>query len=432
MIKIVLSIFLALLFSGCFAKFEEVEVKPNEKVFEQEDTLILFALRAKELKEYDEASSIFNTLYEKSNKKEYLYASLQNDLYAQEYEKVVKRVDAQIGKELEDFKLLRIKTIAFIGDEKLQEASVLALSLVEKSKEVNDYILVSEIYVKQDKFDTALKYLESAYTKDYNEKILDKMSIILYVNLQRTKDAIAQLETHARMHGCSKRICTRLIGFYSNENNVDGLLSIYLRLYNLEKNDWIAKKIVQIYAYKKDFIKLMSFLQDSGVDDDLLLQVYINSRNYSQAALLAIKLYEERGDQNYLAQSAIFEYESHTDKNDKEMQASVIDKLKKAVLVDKKPLFLNYLGYLLIDHSINIKEGMDYIREALKIEPNTVYYLDSLAWGYYKLGNCKKAYEVILKVVKLEGGDDNEEVVEHLEVIKKCKDKQQKNGKQKK
>ncbi len=428
MIKIFLSLALALLFSGCFVKFADAEVKSNEKVFEEEDAYILFALRAEELKQHDEASSIFSTLYEKSNKKEYLYESLQNDLLAQKYEKAVKRVDAEIGEELEDFKLIRIKIIALIGDGKLQEARVLAIALVEKSKEVDDYILVSEIYVKQKKFNTALKYLESAYTKNYNEKILDKMSIILYVNLQRKKDAIAQLETHARMYGCSKEICTRLIGFYSNENNIDGLLSAYLRLYELEKNEEIAKKIVQIYAYKKDFIKLMSFLQDSGVDNDLLLQVYINSKNYSKAAVLAKKLYEDRGDLNYLAQSGIFEYESHKDKSDKVMQASVIEKLKKAVAVDKKPLYLNYLGYLLIDHSINIKEGMAYVREALKIEPNSAYYLDSLAWGYYKLGDCAKAYKIISKVLKLEGGDDIE-VVKHLKTIKKCKDKQQKEKK---
>lgn len=428
MIKIVLSLSLVLLFGGCFALSKGVQVKSNEKIFEEEDAYILFALRAEELKEHDAASSIFNTLYEKSKKKEYLYESLQNDLHGQKYEQAIARIDSEIGEELEDFKLIRIKIIALIGVDRLQEARVLALALVEKSKEVDDYILVSEIYVKQKKFDTALKYLEGAYTKDYNEKILDRISIILYVNLQRNKDAVAQLETHARVHGCSKIICMRLIGFYSNENNVDGLLSVYLRFYELEKNDEIAKKIVQIYAYMKDFLKLMSFLQDSGVDDDLLLQVYINAKNYAQASELANKLYEERGDLNYLAQSGIFEYESHKDKNDKKMQASVIKKLKKAIAVDKRPLYLNYLGYLLIDHSINIKEGMAYVREALKIEPTSAYYLDSLAWGYYKLGNCKKAYEIISKVVKLEGGDDIE-VIKHKKNIKKCKDKQEKDKK---
>ena len=256
------------------------------------------------------------------------------------------------------------------------------------------------------------------------------MAIILYVNLQRNKEAIAQLETHARMHGCSKMICTRLIGFYSNENNIDGLVSVYLRFYELEKSDDIAKKIVQIYAYKKEYIKLMTFLQKSGSDNELLLQVYINAKNYKSASKLANDLYLGTGDINYLGQSAIFEYESHKNRADKKMQDSVIKKLKEVVSIEKRPLYLNYLGYLLIDHSIDIKGGMGYIREALKIEPNSAFYLDSLAWGYYRLGNCKKAYKIISKVKKLDGGDDPE-VLQHVKAIKKCKNKKVKDNKKK-
>ncbi|WP_372999218.1 hypothetical protein [Sulfurimonas sp.] len=428
MIKIFLSLFLVLLFSGCVSKTESL--KPNEKAFAEEDAYILFALRAEELKDHNSASIIFNSLYEKSDKKEYLYKSLQNDLAAHKNADVVSKVDRETDGKIEDFKLIRLKIVALIGDQKYEEARVLAIELVDKSKDVNDYVLVSEIYVKQKKYNTALKYLESAYTKDYNEKILDRMSIILYVNLQRNKEAIAQLETHARMHGCSKIICTRLIGFYSNENDIDGLLSVYLRMYELEKSDDISKKIVQIYAYKKDYIKLMGFLQKSGSDNELLLQVYINAKNYKQASKLAKELYHDTGDINYLGQSAIFEYESHKNRADKKMQDSVIKKLKKVVSVEKKPLYLNYLGYLLIDHSIDIKGGMGYIREALKLEPNSAFYLDSLAWGYYRLGKCEKAYKIISKVKKLEGGNDPE-VLKHVKTIKKCKNKKVKDKKKK-
>jgi len=431
MYKIFLSIFLALMFSGCFGTSKpSPSLKPHEKAFAEEDVYILFGLRAEQLKEYNAASNIFNALWEKSNKKEYLYKSLQNDLAIQQNKRVISRVDEITKGSLDDFILVRLKIVALIGETKFEQARVLAIELVDRSKKDNDYILVSEIYVKQKKYDTAVKYLESAYTIDYNEKILDRMSIILYVNLQRSKDAIAQLETHARMHGCSKMICTRLIGFYSNENNVEGLLSVYLRLYELEKSKDTAKKIVQIYVYQKDYIKLMSFLQSSSSDDELLLQVYINAKNYKKASTLAEKLYSETNDINYLGQSAIFEYESHKNKNDKKMQNRVIDKLKKVASIEKRPLYLNYLGYLLIDHSIDIKGGMKYVREALKIEPNSAFYLDSLAWGYYRLGNCKKATQIINKVKKLDGGDDPE-VLNHVKAIKKCKNKKVKDKKKK-
>ncbi len=57
---------------------------------------------------------------------------------------------------------------------------------------------------------------------------------------------------------------------------------------------------------------------------------------------------------------------------------------------------LNYLGYLYIDKNIDIKTGINLVKRALKINKNNPYYLDSLGWGYYKLGEYKKA-EIYLK-----------------------------------
>ena len=420
MYKIVFLLFLVLFFGGCFGEPKPSAPKSNEKVFEEEDAYILFALRAEQIKDYQSASELFDKLYRKSGKKEYLYRSLGNDLAARKNQEVIKKINDLTKDEQNDLKLIRLKIVAFIGDGEFENARVLGISLVEKSKEVNDYLLVSEVYVKQKKYNTALKYLESAYVKDYNEKILDKISIILYVNLHRKKDAIALLETHIRMNGCSKQICGRLIGFYSNENNIDGILSTYLRMYKLNKNAEISQKIIEIYMYKKDYVKLMMFLQDSGSDDDLLLQMYIDSKNYKKAFEMAEKLYVASGDIKYLGQSAMFEYESSKDKNDVQMHKRVVDKLKKVVHNEKISLYLNYLGYLLIDHSIDVKAGMVYVKEALEMDENSAFYLDSLAWGYYRLGECEKALQIITKVRKLDGGDDPE-VIKHFEAIQKCK-----------
>lgn len=57
---------------------------------------------------------------------------------------------------------------------------------------------------------------------------------------------------------------------------------------------------------------------------------------------------------------------------------------------------LNYLGYLYIDKNIDIETGINLVKRALKINKNNPYYLDSLGWGYYKLGEYKKA-EIYLK-----------------------------------
>ncbi|WP_373072909.1 tetratricopeptide repeat protein [Sulfurimonas sp.] len=418
MYKVLFSLVMLIFFSGCFGVSPQV-INPSEKVFEEEDILIMMALRAEQVKSYEAASSAFNELYEHSSKKEYLYRSLQNDLHQKKFERVIKRVDEELDESFDDFYLVRIKILALINMSKLEEAKEIALILVDKSQNINDYILVSDIYVKLSKYDTALKYLEGAYAKDYNEKILDKIAIILYVNLERKKDAIAHLETHAKVHGCSKIICTRLISIYSNENDIDALLRVYLKLYEIDKSEQVAQKIVQIYGYTKDYINLIAFLEENQNDDRLLLQMYTQVKNYAKAAPLAQKLYDKTAEISYLGQSAIFEYEASKDKEDKNMHKSVIEKLKQVVQIEPKALYFNYLGYLLIDHSIDVKAGLGYIEKALQEQPDSVFYLDSKAWGFYKLGECKKAFKIMKRIVKMDGGDEKE-VQDHYKTIKRC------------
>lgn len=415
MFRTSLLIIVALFLISCSSKL----VSPNEKAFAAEDDYILFALRAEQVGNYKMASTLFEELYEKSSKKEYLYRSLESELEAKNYEKLIERVDALLEEEDFNAKLIRLKTLCYIALHNLDAALKLSVSLAAKTKKADDYLLASDVYVKRQEFDMAVKYLESAYAREYNEKILDKMSIVLYVNLGRKKDAIAELETHSRIFGCSQLICNRLIAFYSNDNNVNGLLSAYLRFYDTYKSEKIAKKIIQIYTYKRDYLGLMDFLERYHSDDTLLLQLYTSVKNYKKAYQLSDRLYDETSELDYLGQSAIYEYESAKDKKSKELLNHVVSKLTQVTESLKKPLYLNYLGYILIDHELDIKKGMDYIHTVLKYQPDSSFYLDSLAWGYYKLGNCQKAKKIMNRVVTLEGGDDPE-VKAHVQKIEKC------------
>lgn len=93
MFKTSLFFFFSLLLISC-ASHKSVEVGANQKAFEEEDKYILYALNAEELKENSAASSLFQTLYEKSGKKEYLYRSLENDLVAKKQEKLLQRINS--------------------------------------------------------------------------------------------------------------------------------------------------------------------------------------------------------------------------------------------------------------------------------------------------------------------------------------------------
>jgi tetratricopeptide (TPR) repeat protein len=55
----------------------------------------------------------------------------------------------------------------------------------------------------------------------------------------------------------------------------------------------------------------------------------------------------------------------------------------------------NDLAYFLIDHTIDVDEGLEIVECALEMSPNTPDYLDTQGWGYYKQGRCDEALEIL-------------------------------------
>lgn len=52
---------------------------------------------------------------------------------------------------------------------------------------------------------------------------------------------------------------------------------------------------------------------------------------------------------------------------------------------------LNALGYTLTDRTNRHQEALDLIKKAVSLSPNDPFYLDSLGWVYYRLGELEKA-----------------------------------------
>ena len=58
---------------------------------------------------------------------------------------------------------------------------------------------------------------------------------------------------------------------------------------------------------------------------------------------------------------------------------------------------LNYLGYMNADRGVKLDESLNFIKQALTLEPNNGAYLDSLGWAYFKLGKYDLAEESLTK-----------------------------------
>lgn len=85
---------------------------------------------------------------------------------------------------------------------------------------------------------------------------------------------------------------------------------------------------------------------------------------------------------------------------------------KARALNAQRPEIMNFLGYGWIDRGLHVKEGMDLVRQAISLSPHSGAIVDSLGWGYYKLGDYDQALGYVEQAVQMEPSDA--EVNEHL------------------
>jgi lipopolysaccharide biosynthesis regulator YciM len=291
------------------------------------------------------------------------------------------------------------------------------LELIKHEKSVQNLSILASIYFYQKDYAMSLKYYDTVYKKANDEASLLMIVELLDNHLNKTNEAISYLETHSRMQGCTKAVCYKLIQIYGKNKNIKGLISVYRRLYEKFGQKEDASKVVELLIYDNNQKEAIEFLKKSKHDPDTLIQLYASKKEFAKAYDTAKEIYEEAGDLHYLGLMAVYEYEGAKKKDSKALLDSVSKKFERVVQKSKDPLFLNYYGYLLIDHSIDIKKGISLVQKALIYEPQSPYYIDSLAWGYYKLNECKKALETIEPIIDK---TNEPEVLEHYELILDC------------
>ncbi len=69
------------------------------------------------------------------------------------------------------------------------------------------------------------------------------------------------------------------------------------------------------------------------------------------------------------------------------------------------PFTLNYLGYWWADEGRNLEDAIDLIERAVRLRPRSGYFVDSLGWVHYKLGNLDLAVAFLEQATILEPVD---------------------------
>lgn len=224
------------------------------------------------------------------------------------------------------------------------------------------------------------------------------------------------------------------LGDDSAKRGYAGLVDIYRGQKNWPQATAVAKEAVQKLPKDRDLKMLYasqladmgqadagleqvkSLLKGNSNPDDrdvymALAQMYVRLKRWpdaeqalDQAEKLSVKPEDKRAVQFLRASS--YERQKKYD------QAEAA--FRKILLADPTDAgTLNYLGYMMADHGVQLNEALDYVKKAVQLEPANGAYLDSLGWAYFKLGKYDLAEENLVKATQHEMGDDPT-VQEHL------------------
>lgn len=324
----------------------------------------------------------------------------------------------------DDLEYLRLKTVALIKSGDLEQAQASANELIARFDSDDDRRILASIYLLKKEYERGILELRRLYEKNKNDATL-AMLVEVSLNFFDPKDVkIRQyLQEYYLAHDCENvRVCLVLGEYLIQEKHYKNAIALYSHILELHNEHYTNQVIDLLVAYRlfETALEILNKYDDENYSAKM--RIYLLWGKPLKAAELAHKLYLNTGRPEFLAQQAMYEYEGLLDRLDKQKLAGIAEKFKQSIALGASEAnILNYYGYMLIQHDLDVAGGVALIKQALEKSPNSPYYLDSLAWGFYKLGQCDEAMNLMLKAIKIEPSfAKNKEAVFHLKKINRC------------
>ena len=336
-------------------------------------------------------------------------------------------------------------------------------------EDAQTYLRMAEIYRRQGKYDTALENLKKADTIVPDSMEVPYNMAAVYEAQGRYDEAVKLLqdllkkteksETSASQADRNNRaiFVERLGMVYRDQENYTSAVETFRKMLALgpdnartgyqeiidtyrEAKQWpqataAAKEAVQKLPDDRDLrMVLDSQLADTGEADKALADVrtLLKGGPEDREVYLRLAIMNTRVKRWTDAEDDLAKAEQLSAKADDKAYVSFLrgDLLQrqkkfdeaeaefKKVLNEVAPTdpqsaaTLNYLGYMNADRGVKLDESLQYVKQALSLEPNSGAYLDSLGWVYYKLGKYDLAEENLNKAVLHMSSDPT--VQEHL------------------
>jgi tetratricopeptide (TPR) repeat protein len=425
---------LLLFFYGCSTKTLDSEKKEPEKIkfvevkiksFAAENQYIILALESENERLYYDARDLYFTLFDKTNNYEYFVKYITILTQLKDYELVKEQVSKYYLDNIKQEEvILRLYTFALLKLDEQKESLINGEKLIKLFPNDVNYELLGSIYLDQKNSLKAYELFEKAFEMNKSANTFFNLTNILYYNLLKKEEAINKIEQYIQLNGHDFNLSMQLLAFYEREQKTEKIVPFLKEMYyeyktNNETLELNKTKVLLVKYIVKDNVGMaIDFLEENQEEDEILLNLYKITNQPQKAYDVLQSLYTKSNNMNYLAQQAILEFEMEEDK--KKILNDVVMKFEKVLTTIDNHIYQNYLAYILIDYDLNIQRGVFLVKKALEKDPKNIAYLDTLAWGEYKLKNCQEAFKQMKKVVD-EIGLDDPEIKMHWQKIKECK-----------
>ncbi len=397
------------------------------KYYPYDTSYIMFALEYENQGQYSKAKAIYKKLFINTNNYEYLEKFVSLAFHQKDYKGVSDALNPSVLEQMKGIRqeesILRVYSFSLMRMNKIEESIYFAKRVLKISPSEVNYELLGSIYLEAKKYNNAYREFENSYTLNNSGRTLLTLTNVEYYYLNKKQSAKRKIEKYIEANGYHYGLSLQLLTFYEKDKENEKVLNLLTKLYDKYKTE--KKHVLNIkvrdlllrYLVQKDINKAIQFVKQNNESDNILLSLYKSANKLDEASLLLKKMFSETNDYNYLGEIAILEFEMN--ENKQSVLNSVIVKFEKTLENVSNHVFENYLAYILIDYDIDVNKGIKLVNKALKEEPNNYAYIDTLAWGEYKLKNCSNAYNLMKKVVDEVGLEDSE-VKLHWERIKEC------------
>lgn len=322
-------------------------------------------------------------------------------------------------------------------------------------QDASPYVGMAQIYREKKELTQARKAIEKAKQLDADSPEVRYSEVGLLEEEGRTADAIAALKglldslskrgSNPAEKSYRERMTLQLGALYRENEQYENAVETFRQIPALdpEAAPQAEAEVIETYRLAKEYAKAQqeadAALKKNPNDRTIrgaYAQLLADQGKTDQSVAELKKLLDGKNDrQTYLAIAEVYQKaknfgEMHKDLDVAEKlsqtnddKASVLfvrgagyEREKKFDLAEKtfrkvlemdpnNASALNYLGYMLADQNSRLEEAQDFIKRAIKLQPENYAFLDSLGWVYFHQNKLNEAEQQLTRSLQLSSKD---------------------------